>query len=150
MAKPVIAYANDSRYFSSVRIELLEGLGFEVKFCQHAKEVLEQFETTVAQKPVILVTDMRLTHDEELCPMRTRGALDTGMALWKILRARNHGDLNVIIYTTSKTNFERLCERKDSRMFPIYDCDPDSTEQIIKTVRGLKPLPTQEVGEPSR
>jgi CheY-like chemotaxis protein len=136
-AKKVIAFANDNRTFSRVRIEMLENLGYEVIFCGNSSEVLQLFERPAGEKPVMLVTDGFLAYGDEFSADETEQGLNTGAAIYKRLRAQDP-KLPVVFYGTEPWAREQLRSIGDPCLEVVNDESVDSsTGKILAAAKRL-------------
>lgn len=133
----IIAFANDNALFSKPRVERLEELGFKVVFCHNASEVLEAFQQS-SEKPGMLITDGFLPYGDEFSAEETDDGINTGVALYKRLRATNP-KLNIIVYTTENRTFNELRVVNDSYLAVISEFSFDSTKEILAAAQRLLP-----------
>jgi hypothetical protein len=137
-AKKVIAFANSDRFCSSIRIRKLEELGFEVKFCRNAAEVLQLFDKPAGEIPDMLMTDSFLAHGPELPLGATNGGIDTGLALCGKLRVA-HRELPIIVYACVGRTLEVLGGVKDRYLVVIDDGASygNPTKEIIEAAQKM-------------
>ncbi len=135
----LVAYANDSKSFSQLRIRKLEDLGLNVLFCQNTGEIFQLFARPARQQPKMLVLDATLAHGDEFNHEQTNGSLNTGVEIYKKLRLTHDPCFPVVIYTTMNHTFEKLKAIDDPFMDVIAESDSHSTEQIIQAVYRLWP-----------
>ena len=138
MIKKVIAFADNDRFCSSIRIRKLEELGFEVKFCGNAAEVLQLFDKPAGEIPNMLITDGLLAHGSEFSPSETDGGIDTAIVLYEKLRLA-HRELPIIVYACVGRTLDVLGGVKDSRLVVINDVVSfgNPTKEIIYAARRM-------------
>ncbi|MBP6858662.1 MAG: hypothetical protein KBC33_02420 [Candidatus Pacebacteria bacterium] len=130
-----VAFANDSSFFSKIRVNILQGLGFEVVMCTNADEVMQCFGPRTQEPCRMLVTDAHLAHSEELVSRaETNDCTETGLVLYKKLRAANR-TLPIVLYVTDRQLFREAESIHDPYFAVVYDCDEGATMAIVEIVQ---------------
>ncbi len=135
MRKKLALVVNNDRFNSSQRIEELERVGFEVRFCGNTSSVYD-FLRNSAQRPDIVITGIQLPHGEEFTVNETEGGMKTGIALYNSLRSNLLMKFPIVVISSSVKYFDKLGRLGDKKLVILNSLNT-SAKDLARIAIGL-------------